>query len=372
VSAAGRFDEHDGCALRRAVELALQGRTEVEPNPPVGAVVHRSGELLAEGFHRMYGEPHAEVEALRGLESGATAAARGEATLVVTLEPCSSSGKKTPPCVPAILRSGIHRVVVGEDDPDPRHAGRGLRELAEAGVVVVRAPAGSVPTALLADFRAHLERRRPWTVLKWACGLDGSWSSAPPERWISGEASRAEVHRLRGHVDAIVVGAGTVRSDDPLLTARPPGPRDPIRVVIDRRGRVPATARVFQDAAAHPVLWFTQDPGDAPKGVERVALGSLAAATGTKDGAVVEAVGLELRRRGAARILVEGGPTLAAAFLRAHAVDHAWVFVAAKAQGGADAARLGGADASLEGPWRPRVLDLKRCGDDAWFKLAMS
>src|SRR6185369_3748559 len=142
-------------------------------------------------------------------------------------------GKKTPPCVPAIVQAGIRRVVVGEVDPDPRHSGRGVRELEAAGIAVVRAPEGSVPADLLAEFRLHLERRRPWTLLKWACGLDGGWTST--ERWVSGEAARAEVHRLRGHVDAIVVGSGTVLSDDPQLTARPPvspvppGPRTPVR-----------------------------------------------------------------------------------------------------------------------------------------------
>jgi diaminohydroxyphosphoribosylaminopyrimidine deaminase/5-amino-6-(5-phosphoribosylamino)uracil reductase len=364
VSAADRFDEHDGRALRRAVELAARGRTEVEPNPPVGAVVHRAGELLAEGFHRMYGEAHAEVEALRGL-----AAAPAGATLVVSLEPCSSTGKKTPPCVPAIVQAGIRRVVVGEVDPDPRHSGRGLRELEAAGIAVVRAPEGSVPADLLAEFRLHLARRRPWTVLKWACGLDGGWTSS--ERWVSGEAARAEVHRLRGHVDAIVVGSGTVLSDDPQLTARSPdspvspGPRTPARVVVDRRARVPASARAFQGAPTPPALWFTRAPGDAPPGVERVALERLAAG-----GDELEAVGVELRRRGLARILLEGGPTLAAAFLRAGAVDHAWVFVAAKASAGA-AVRLATGDARLDADFRPRVLDVQRCGDDAWFKLAV-
>lgn len=355
MSAEERFDEHDERALRRAVEIAALGRTEVEPNPPVGAVVHRRGELLAEGFHRMYGEAHAEVEALRGGD----AARYAGATLVVTLEPCNSTGKKTPPCVPAIVQAGIRRVVVGAVDPDPRHAGRGLRELEAAGVAVVRAPDERASTELLVDFRAHLERQRPWTVLKWACGLDGSWVAAG--RWVSGEAARAEVHRLRGHVDAIVVGSGTVLSDDPLLTARPSGPRSPVRVVLDRRARVPRTAAVFRDVALHPTIWFTRAPGESPAGVERVALERLAAGNGDE----LEGVGRELRRRGLARVLVEGGATLAAAFLRARAVDHAWVFVAPSARTERDAVRL-------EHDFRPRVIDVRRCGDDAWFKLAVS
>jgi diaminohydroxyphosphoribosylaminopyrimidine deaminase/5-amino-6-(5-phosphoribosylamino)uracil reductase len=353
------FDEHDATALRRAVEAARRGATEVEPNPQVGAVIYRGAEFLSEGFHRSYGEAHAEIEALRNLAS-----VPNDATLAVTLEPCSASGKKTPPCVAALLRARIRRVVVGEADPDPRHAGRGLTELTAAGVDVVRAPDGFVARDLLADFRAHLARTRPWVVLKWACGLDGRWSGASAaERWVSGAEARREVHRLRGHVDAVLVGSGTVLRDDPQLTARPPGPRTPTRVVFDRRGRVPPAARVFRDPAGGPVWWLTAQAGAAPTGVERVALAA---------DRRLDAVLAELRRRGVTRLLVEGGPTLAAAFLREGLVDQAWAFVAAAVFAGRELVGLGCGDAVVTRTLRPRVMSVERCGCDAWFKLAFS
>lgn len=359
MSAAKPFDEDDARALRRAVELARRGTTEVEPNPQVGAVVYRGADVLAEGFHRAYGEAHAEVEALRGLER-----VPDGASLAVTLEPCSSTGKKTPPCVAALLRAGVERIVVGEVDPDPRHQGRGLEELAAAGVAVVRAPDGSVPGDLLAGFRAHLGRRRPWVVLKWACGLDGRWGGASAEeRSVSGDESHAEVHRLRGHVDAVLVGSGTVLRDDPRLTARPAGPRAAVRVVLDRRGRVGPTARLFGDPAAGPVWWFTSASGAAGAGVERIPLAA---------GAKLDAALAELRVRGVARLLVEGGPTLAAAFLREGQADVAWVFVAAKVFAGSGLAGFGSGDAVVARTLRPRVVGVERCGCDAWFKLAFS
>lgn len=353
------FDEHDARALRRAVEIARGGATEVEPNPQVGALLYRGAEILSEGFHRMYGDAHAEVEALRGRERVPEGA-----SFAVTLEPCSASGKKTPPCVGALLRAQVRRLVVGEVDPDPRHAGRGLEELAAAGVEVVRAPAGFVPDDLLAGFRLHLTRTRPWVVLKWACGLDGRWGGASPEeRSVSGEAALAEVQRLRGHVDAVLVGSGTVVRDDPRLTARPPGPRAPVRVVLDRRGRVSPGARLFGDPAAGAVFWFTSKAGAAPAGVERIAL----APDGGFDAALAE-----LRTRGISRLLVEGGPTLAAALLREGRVDQAWVFVAAALFAGSDLAGLGCGDALLARTLRPRVTSVERCGCDAWFKLSFS
>lgn len=359
MNAALPFDEHDARALRRAVEIARRGAGEVEPNPQVGAVLHRGGALLAEGFHRMYGEAHAEVEALRGVGE-----VPDDATLAVTLEPCSASDKKTPPCVAALVRAKVRRVVVGEVDPDPRHVGRGLAELAAAGVAVVRAPEGSVPSDLLAGFRAHLTRTRPWVMLKWACGLDGRWrGAAADEQWVSGDEARREVHRLRGHVDAVLVGSGTVLNDDPQLTARPPGPRKATRIVLDRRGRVRADARLFNDAAGGPVWWFTTSAGPAPAEVERIALAP---------GLALETLLTELRRRGIARLLVEGGPTLAAAFLRAGVVDQAWAFVAAVLFAGRELAGFGTGESVVARTLRPRVLSMERCGCDAWYKLAFS
>ncbi|MBM4015672.1 MAG: bifunctional diaminohydroxyphosphoribosylaminopyrimidine deaminase/5-amino-6-(5-phosphoribosylamino)uracil reductase RibD, partial [Planctomycetes bacterium] len=236
-------------ALARALELAARGHGRVEPNPPVGAVLLRADAAIGEGWHREYGGPHAEAEALQ-----AARASPAGATLVVTLEPCLARGgaKKQPPCVDAIVAAGIARVVVGAVDPDPRHAGAGLARLAAAGIEVALAQgeAARQSAATIGRFAAWLQRRRPWVILKWAEGTDGAWSvPAGRDRWLSSPESRQRVHALRAAVDAIVVGAATVVSDDPLLDARPPGPRPLLRVVVDARGRVPASARCF---TAHP------------------------------------------------------------------------------------------------------------------------
>jgi diaminohydroxyphosphoribosylaminopyrimidine deaminase/5-amino-6-(5-phosphoribosylamino)uracil reductase len=359
------FDAHDAAALARAVALAHQGRGEVEPNPPVGAVVYAGARTLAEGFHAAYGERHAEVEAL-----GRLAALPAGASLAVTLEPCSATGgaKKQPPCADEIVRCGVRRVVVGEIDPDPRHEGRAIDVMRRAGIEVVLAPAGAVPPSLLAEFRAHLGRDRPYVILKWAQGLDGRWrGAAPAERWISGEESRREVHRLRAHVDGVLVGSGTVMADDPLLTARPPGRRPLHRIAVDARARVPRGARLFATAGEGPVLWVTGPLRDRepPEGVERIEL----AAPHDVAGSLLP----ELKRRGVQRLLVEGGPTVAAAFLRAEVVDRAWVFVAPVVHGGSSQGPgLGIGGAALDRTLRPRVEGVERIGCDSWFKLCWS
>lgn len=343
----------EAAALERAVELARGGVGAVEPNPPVGAVVVRDGAPIAEGFHREWGAPHAEAEAL----AAAGPRANG-GTLVVTLEPCSSRGgaKKQPPCVDAVVAAGVRRVVIGALDPDPRHGGAGVAQLRAAGVevVVVDAPPAR---ALLARFAAHLRKQRPFVVLKWAQGVDGSWASADPAaRWISGTAAREQVQRLRTRIDAIVVGSGTVLADDPALTARPPGPRPLVRVIVDPRARIAASARCFVDGAA-PTWWVTGAPraGEpaAPAGVERLPLEA------PRD--VAQALLPLLYERGVRRLLLEGGPTLAAAFLRAGVVDRAWVFVAPRV--------VGGTVPSLP-PFPPASqARLVPWGEDLWYQL---
>ena len=357
------FDPHDAAALARAVELAERGRGAVEPNPPVGAVVYRGGQVLAEGFHREFGEAHAEVEALSALSD-----LPRDASLAVTLEPCSTSdgAKKQPPCVEALLRNGVRRVVIGEVDPDPRHGGRGIAALKRAGVEVVLAPAGAVADGLLAEFRAHLARPRPYVLLKWAQGLDGAWRGDDPrEAWISSPESRRTVHRLRAHVDAILVGAGTMLADDPRLTARPPGARPLLRVVVDGRARVPPDARAFRTLDGGPVLWVTARGGGVatPPGVERLEL----AAPHDVAGELLP----QLKRRGVARLLVEGGPTVAAAFLAADLVDRAWVFVAPLIHSGASRLPALAIGAGRDGGTvRFKVDSVERSGCDAWFKLS--
>lgn len=253
---AARFDSIDQ-AMAYAVKLAERGIGSVEPNPPVGAVVLDSGlQCLGEGFHERFGGPHAEINAIREVRRryGANATQRlRQATLCVTLEPCSHFGK-TPPCTDAILEAGIPRVVVGCIDPAPHAAGRGVELLRSKGVdvTVLDAPCAR---ELIEPFAKRVSTGRPFVLAKWAMTLDGRIATRTGHsQWISSDASRQRVHALRGRVDAVVVGIGTALTDDPLLTARPPGPRRALRVVLDSRARLPVESQLVRTASQWPLL----------------------------------------------------------------------------------------------------------------------
>lgn len=354
------FDVHDLRALERAVQAAREGSREVEPNPPVGAVLYRREQILAVGFHAAYGEAHAEVDCLR-----AVPVVPEDATLAVTLEPCSTHGKQ-PPCIEALIERRVRRVVIGELDPNERHHRRGVDALRAHGIEVELAPAGVVPADLLAGFHRFLCSDRPHVVLKWAAGLDGRWGPARGgDRWISGPEARQRVHQLRAHVDAVVIGSGTALADDPLLTARPPGPLSPARVVLDGRGRLPRDSRLVQSLPEAPLCWVTGSGArEVPAGVDHLPLDD------PHD--LQDQVLPALRRRGFARILVEGGPTLAAALLSAGVVDRAQVFVAAVIQGGSASGGplLGGPEALLPTTLRPALEHVETVGCDALFHLS--
>jgi diaminohydroxyphosphoribosylaminopyrimidine deaminase/5-amino-6-(5-phosphoribosylamino)uracil reductase len=295
--------------LQRALALAAGvAPRATSPNPRVGCVLVKAGRVVGEGAHARFGGPHAEIAALRK----AGARARG-ATAYTTLEPCAEfSGKKTPSCARALAEAGISRAVFAALDPNPRVAGRGAALLRRAGVQVdkVRELAGGVE-AQNRGFFSRMRRGRPWVVLKTALSLDGRAAAASGRsRWVTGPRARALVHRMRAGVDAIAVGAGTVRADDPALTAHGAG-RDPLRVVFAGRRPLPRRARVF-DGAAETVVLRALTPAAL-----RAALRGLAA-------------------RGVGTLLLEGGPTLHASFLRAGLVDEVAVFLAPKLLSGAD------------------------------------
>src|SRR5438067_8786891 len=320
----------DEAAMRRAVELAASVRALTSPNPWVGCVIV-SGAASFEGAHRGPGQPHAEAAAL----AAAGEAARG-ATLYCTLEPCSHVGR-TGPCADAIVAAGVSRVVVGVVDPDPQVSGRGLARLRQAGVVVsVGAEADAVEDQLAPSLQ-HRRTGRPWVVLKLAATLDGR-TAAPDgtSRWITGPDARADAHRLRAESDAVLVGAGTVKADDPELTVRHvPVDRQPRRVVL---GNAPPGARV------HPALELRGDLGD-----------------------VLD----ELGRRDVLQVLVEGGATVAGAFHRAGLVDRYVVYLAPALFGGDDATPLftGPGAATMADVWRGRITHVERLGDDLKLEL---
>jgi diaminohydroxyphosphoribosylaminopyrimidine deaminase/5-amino-6-(5-phosphoribosylamino)uracil reductase len=316
--------------MRQALSLAARGRGFVEPNPLVGAVVLDSaGKLVGEGWHQRFGGPHAEVYAL----AAAGEQARG-GTLVVTLEPCCHHGK-TPPCTDAVLRSGVKHVVAAMADPFPKVAGGGLKLLRDAGLEVRVGVREREAQRLNAPYLKLLRTGRPWVHAKWAMTLDGKIATRTGDsKWISGEASRQRVHQLRGMADAIVVGRGTVMADDPLLTARPPGPRIAARVVVAPSGELVEKSHLVATARVAPVIVYTSTEtevklaGWAAAGAEVVALDPIGGLAPALD---------DLGKRGFTHALVEGGAGLLGAFLDAGAVDEFHVFVAPKLVGGLDA-----------------------------------
>jgi diaminohydroxyphosphoribosylaminopyrimidine deaminase / 5-amino-6-(5-phosphoribosylamino)uracil reductase len=314
--------------MLRAVELAARVRTATSPNPWVGCVIVSTEGQVAEGATQPPGGPHAEASALAAAARAGLDVAG--ATAYVTLEPCSHHGR-TPPCADALAAAGVGRVVVGILDPDANVSGRGVEQLRAAGVDVTTGAAADVIAEQLAAYLTHRTTGRPHVVLKLAASLDGR-TAAPDgtSRWITGEAARADAHRLRAESDAILVGAGTVRADDPELTVRHVSGRDPLRVVL---GRAPEGAKV------HPCLELQGDLGDI--------LDDL----GTRD---------------ILQVLVEGGATVAGAFHRAGLVDAYVVYLAPVLFGGDDAPGLfsGAGAATMSDVWRGRITRTTPLGDD--------
>src|SRR5438067_4698440 len=246
----------DEIYMRRALALSRRGLGRTSPNPVVGSLVVGGDQVLAEGWHQRAGEPHAEVLALQR----AGDAARG-ATLYATLEPCAHVGR-TPPCVDAIVAGGIARVVVATRDPDPRVDGRGVARLREAGIDVTEGVLGDEARVLNRPFFKHIRARLPWITLKMALSLDGR-ITAPDRRYLSGEAARRYVPRMRDERDAVLVGIGTVLADDPQLTVREVRGRDPLRIVLDAEARTPPRARIVgNDGRA---IVFAREHADAAR-----------------------------------------------------------------------------------------------------------
>jgi diaminohydroxyphosphoribosylaminopyrimidine deaminase/5-amino-6-(5-phosphoribosylamino)uracil reductase len=315
--------------LQRALALAEGGRGRVSPNPLVGAVVVRDGEVIGEGFHAELGGLHAERAALADCHR------RGEdprgATIYVTQEPCAHQGRQ-PPCVDAILEEGIGRVVIAADDPSEKAAGRGPGILRDGGVEVETAAGAEAAAARLLNqpFRKHARTGIPHVVLKLAMSLDGQTKTAAGgSPWISGEESRALVHRWRGEHDAIAAGIGTVLADDPLLTARVPDARQPRRVIFDSSAQLPLDSQLVRTLDQAPVIVVARPeaPSERVAALRKAGVEALLA-EGADAGERVGAALATLGRREVTSLFLEGGKTLAAAFVAAGQVDESRTFVA--------------------------------------------
>lgn len=316
--ASRRADERDAAFMRRALTLAKKGWGQTAPNPMVGAVVVRDDVVVGEGYHARYGAPHAEVEALRA----AGDRARG-ATVYVSLEPCNHFGK-TPPCVDALIAAGVSRVVAATRDPSP-DAGGGAERLRGAGIDVTFDVAAAAARELNAPFFHAFGSDRPWVTLKLALSIDGAIADASRSpAWLTGKKARREVHHLRAGSDAVGVGLGTVRADNPELTVRdvPPPRVAPARVVFTRRGQLPLTSVLARTATETPTIVIAESVDLAyarrlmTLGVEVLAATSL------------EEAMRALRQRSIRSLLVEGGAGITGALLGANLVDRLIIFQA--------------------------------------------
>ena len=339
-------DNQDERFMRLAINEAAKGVGRTAPNPAVGAVIVRNERVIARGYHHATGLPHAEIEAIRkaGFDpdslSPMTHSLNGS-TLYVTLEPCSSHGR-TPPCTEAIISAGINRVVYGATDPDKRHRGRAAKILNKAGIKVTK----GILEKECEDLNSHWNHRAatglPWIIAKAGMSLDGRIDSPPHRRWITSSESRREVMRLRTKVEAILVGGGTARADDPSLTIRgiklPKGHPQPWRIVLSRTGKIPKTSKLLTDKHRDRTLLF--------------------------NGLSLEATLRKLSERGISSVLIEGGGrTLGEAFDR-NLVDEVCIFIAPVIQGGNIPAVGGAGVGSSIPPIKLRDIKWKRINSD--------
>lgn len=329
-------NDFDIACMRRALALAAQGEGHVEPNPMVGCVITRDGAVLSEGWHAQFGGPHAEVAALNNLPPHLSA--KG-ATFFVTLEPCCHFGK-TPPCADAIIAAGAARVVVAMRDPFPKVAGGGIAKLQAANIPVDVGLLEADARALLAPYLMLVEQQRPWTIAKWAMTLDGKIATASGDsQWISCEASRAIVHKLRRRVDAIVVGRNTADRDNPQLTARPSGARVPLRVVVDSTAKLALHSNLVTTAREVPTLIAVGPAADSERIHALEALGCQVHHDPANDrNARLVNLWRHLGERRLTNVLVEGGAQLLGSLLDAQLIDEVHTFIAPKLIGGAQAA----------------------------------
>ncbi|MBM4245118.1 MAG: bifunctional diaminohydroxyphosphoribosylaminopyrimidine deaminase/5-amino-6-(5-phosphoribosylamino)uracil reductase RibD [Deltaproteobacteria bacterium] len=346
--------------MRLALELGRRGLGRTRPNPPVGAVVVRGGRVVGSGWHRRAGTAHAEAIALEQ----AGAAARG-ATLYVTLEPCTHQGRM-PPCAPRVIESGVQRVVIGAIDPNPLVSRRGVAQLRRAGVAVTTGVESAASMDLIAAFARHVVTGRPFVRLKLAASADGRIATRTgASRWITGAPARRLVHRWRNEMDAVMVGVDTVIADDPELTCRRAGGRDPVRVVVDGRLRIPPRARLLHDGRG-PVWIATRTRHDRAR-----------AARLGRDGATIlpvvargphldlGALLVTLGRRDLTSVLVEAGAALSAALIAGGHVDELCWFSAPLLIGGDGLPMIGPLGVrSLRGAFPLSDLRVERVGDD--------
>lgn len=326
--------------MQRALELAQKGAGWVAPNPMVGAVIVKDDRIIGSGYHKKYGGPHAEVNAV----ANATEDVQG-AVIYVTLEPCCHYGK-TPPCADLLVEKKISRVVIGSLDPNPLVAGKGVQKLKEAGVEVICGVLKEQCDFVNRVFLHYITAKRPYVVMKTAMTLDGKIATVTGEsRWISDEESRREVHQLRHRYTGIMVGVNTIIYDNATLTCRMPGGKNPVRIVIDSRLRIPLTSNVLKDQVHNPTLLAATSQASPQTVAQLKTLGAEVIVCPIKDGRVdLNTLMDQLGAMGIDSILLEGGATLNEAALQQNIVQEIITYIAPKILGGDQApTSVGGA-----------------------------
>lgn len=346
--------------MKRAIVLARRGMGKTSPNPAVGCVIVKNGEVVGEGWHRRTGTPHAEVHALRQAGNGA----RG-ADVYVTLEPCAHYGK-TPPCAAALVEAGARRVFAAMVDPNPKVSGKGADILRAAGIEVLTGLMEGESRRLNEPFIKYMTTGLPFVTLKSAMTLDGKTATAGGDsRWVTNEISRRFVHKLRASVDAVMVGSGTVIADDPRLNSRISGGRDPIRVVVDSVLRMPLDAQMLGLVSAAPTIVATL-AGDGIKAAELRARGAEVLQCRARNGRVdLNDLLARLGDRGIQSVLLEGGATLAGEALRLGLIDKFLLFYAPRLLGGDGPGLFAGEGATIMADaMQLRDVKLRRFGTD--------
>ena len=348
--------------MRRSIQLALLAEGRTSPNPLVGAIVlDSSGRLVGEGFHTGAGNPHAEIEALA--QAGEKSV---DGTIVVTLEPCCHFGL-TPPCTEAIIEAGLKKVVIGMVDPDPRVSGHGILRLKDSGLQVIHGILNEECESINKEFIFRVRHGRPWGILKWAMSLDGRIGLPNGcSKWITNPSSRDSVHQIRSKCDAVIVGGGTVRKDNPLLTSRRKSKSEPLRVVFSRTLDLPPDAQLWDTKIAETLIAYGPEADvacfdDLPDGPEKLRLNS------DNPSELLS----KLSKKGCNKVLWECGPLLATSAIEAHCVQELVVFVAPKLLGGKSAMSPLNSFGfeSIDSTYKLQHSFLERKGEDLCWRL---
>jgi len=353
--------------MQTALRLAKRGIGSVEPNPTVGAVIVKDGQVIGKGYHKKFGGSHAEINALEDCARSGDDP-RG-ATIYVTLEPCCHQGK-TGPCTQAIISAGLAKVVVAMIDPSKHAGGKGIEQLRRAGIEVQTGLCETEARLLNVSFVKFAETGKCWVTLKWAQSIDGklAWTGHGKQRWISNELSRKDVHKLRRSAQAILVGINTILADDPLLTARPSKGKKSMRIVLDNQLRIPLDCQLLQTTNKSPVMIVTRQSSiDANLHVAeqfRKKGAELLVCPDTLNRSNLVFLLDELSRRGIAHVLAEGGPTVLTSFIKENLVDEIIVYIAPKILGAQGSTEITKPMAELAESVDLQHVDIQRFGDD--------